>query len=715
MSLSPVNHIRSTSLPSTTGFWNSPLVRTSGKSFPLSRGGLGAVVAGALGAFDLYRATVNNEENSFLSWSNAVRVLGWGAFAGMIFGYTKPPKNLFQTDLINNGIKDIIENVIEKIGDKSSFIKILSKETLKNLDSILSKISKKMCNILGKNIDPYGSTYGTNMAKELVSDLFSGIDPSLRDRLQEIFKVDDPDERAEQFKELLKEESRGLFQMLSTPQKKDVYKEIVNEFFPPDKKDENAEIAGIRNEINKIIEPIGMNLLSIQRDRPSGEIKLYFVNIKGYSPSDSNKDALLSLPGIMVNVTSEQFFNSISYLVENLGELYGDKEVKKILEGTNISKESIEGLNKEILSYIGVLISDLNILKRARAVHAVYEPKIEKYTSYDVLDPIPDMLSGTAKESKIKLEGIIGHGLNGNVINALGGLGPAGYSGRAGNNDEKMEEVLTGKGGKKRSPGTTAEYDQAAPSTDSKIPNISYFTDAVRELGIIFNGGEDTQLTKLKIVLLNLYLKSVNDKKEIKDFVTYKKEVLDVLNEGLRNNNASLPENLPVKDKDEEKGSFEIQDSFLNIKYFIAIALEGARKYDASNENDLHRQDVKELFKRLTEVKGNDEDVKRLRFLKEYLNLEDWDKLGKQAEIDCQRQINKLAAYNNGGEQAARIRLERLFFVLTKNQSDELRRQLDDLMDSGNGPKEKPSLPEEPSGSKVNVSVTVKDEAVIKK
>lgn len=517
-----VNHIRSTSLPSTTSFWKRPLIRTSGDSFPLSIGGLGGVAVGALGAYDLYRASTNNEDGSWFSWGNIFRILGWGSFAGIILSISKPPKNLFHTDLINNGVKDILENIIDKLGDKNTFAQILSDKSINNLNSALNGMLEKACTEINSHLMKLGEE---RVGYQSVTDILRNRDPLLLVLYQEIFNETAEEERPAKLRAFLKREGGDFIRKFSM-QEKDLHKEIMSKLFVS----KNTE--PIKAEINKITERIGLNLLSIEHDRPSDEIKLYFVNVKGYSPGSSNNNDPLQVPGIMVSLTPEQFFNGTSYLVDNLSELYRTENIKELLEGKNTSTEKVVNLNKKILSCLGPLISDLNTLKRARGIHAIYDPKTRQHTLQNILDPILDMLNETANSSKRKLEGIVGQGGPGsNVIGAVGGLGATGgyAAGRGSGKGNDGDNTVTADRtiGGKTVGGGGYDYDELNDSKTSNTPNKSRAEIKERDhinkmlndvlglnkgLGVVLNREGNASLTELKLSLIAMHIRFLTNK-----------------------------------------------------------------------------------------------------------------------------------------------------------------------------------------------------------
>lgn len=517
-----ITHLRTTSLPSTTGRLSKPLFRTSsGNSIPLSLGGLGAIGTVIAGACHVYSA--NNEESSLLSWSNALRILGWGSLAGLIFNYTMPPKNSFQTDLINNGVKDLFENIIEKLGDKNSFPQILSDNVLRNLNRSSNKIAGKVYTILERDFEENKESY-----EERENDVFR----TPRNRLRAIFNKEDKLERFELFKDLLKENGYLLFSMIHE-QKKDVYKNCINEIFP--EKSESQEISEIRDTINKIIEPVGLSLHSVQveRKRRNNELTLHFVHIKGHG--DENKNALLNIPGYVVSLNSEDFFGVLDYLIDHLDDIRSRENIKSVLEGNNFNKESVENLSREILSRLDVVINHLNSREVIKAAHIVYDPKARGYTSQDIIDSVKNMLNEFANISIRRFRKAIGHGSGSSIIGHVGGLGgTSGYTPGAGfkannNNDdenpnEELEGALAGKGGKRNTAGTTdyADINKDEPISKKKQidPEIEQEKKNGRELlnrlltkdlGIMIKP-ENTTLVKLKLALISLELGTYKEK-----------------------------------------------------------------------------------------------------------------------------------------------------------------------------------------------------------
>lgn len=726
MQLPSANHLRLTKLPSTTGFWRTPLIRGN-KLLTMSRGGAGAVALGALGLADTLNIFFRQEDTSF--WNRFLRPSFWAFLSFGTYFSTTPPNNVFQTDLINNGVKNVVDNIIEKLGDKDSFVQLLSDKSIGNLNRALTKMLEKACMVIGKHYDKLKTN--TNLNEHLFwTDVLREREPLLFRLYESVFDENkvDPEERPAKLRELLRVEGGTFLNKLSS-QERDLERELIASIFAPEKDSsgnemENIELATIRNEINKVLEPLGITLLFIQPDKPNDEIKLFFVNLKGYSVDNGKTDAPLDLPGMLVSLSPGSFFNVTRNIVENLNELYRDENVREVLRGGNVSKDKIEMANKAILSHLGPWIPELSRYNSARAIHVTYDPKVidpkmSPYV-YVTLDPIMNLLNETSFDPIRRLRDIIGTGSSG-IIGSMGlreqGLSNTNHSDNSG---REGDVPVFASGDVRSSLGGAPLYEssnETLKAPTQTIPDRLLFQKVLNKLGITFHRYEDTQLTKLKVALLNFYLKSISDKKEVSNFNDYKKDIFDVLNERLGDNDASITENLPIKYIG-EKGTHELQDRILDVKHFIAIALEGEGKFDASVEDDLHRQDAKALIKRLMEVKGSREDVERLRLLREYLQLEDWSKLGEQARINLIRKINQLANYNNGGKEAAKIRLERLFSVLTKPQADILRRQLDDLFGSGgdnNSTKPDPAPSSEGASLQQNLSVASRDKQEVAK
>ena len=699
MLVSTVNHTKATTLPRTTSRWCTPL------PFFNNRVSLVTAAATALGVLDVGRGIIYQEENSFSFWNHILRPASWLSTILLSDYFTRPPKDSFETDLLNNSIKDVADNMIGKMGDKNSFVQILNSESVENLTSAIDGLLDKAF-------------------KTIYAD-FTNENPEQNINLMDILndgRESFEEEQVKRQRELIKRKGVDFLHRLSK-QDRNFEKKIMSEVFACEKDgSESKQIALIRKKINEALEPCGLSLGSIHYDRSENGVRLSFFSIRTYPGKKNNSNDEHSVVHILT-FNPEDFLDFAIEMADNISYLRRNENIEKVLTSDAPNKETLERLNRELFTQIILRIFKPEYHVHIKTLNFVYDPETKEYPSSKNLALI---LNSTGINSLNKLMEIMGQGFNvNNAFGSAAGLGAAaGAASRRDSGDDgdyrdyrepEPANIKTDTSGKRNITGTAAEYGKAEEELKDPIPNVQYFEDAIKELGIRFNRSEDTKLTRLKIALLNLYLKSVSDKKKIEDFTRYKSDIFYVLSERLRKNNnpsivstdlASMLENLPIKDE----APFQIQDRFLDIKYFISIALEGAGQYDALTEDDLHRQDARALFKRLTEVNGGNDDVKRLRLLKEYIKLEDWEKLGSQAKVNCQQQIIKLANHNSGGEKGARIRLERLFSVLTKHQADMLRKQLDDLLgpDHGGSKEEPPSPPEESVGIIVEDKITVK-------
>ncbi len=534
MQLPSANHIRLTKLPSSTGFWRTPLIRGN-KLLTISRGGAGSVALGALGLADTLNIFFRQEDTSF--WNRFLRPSFWAFLSFGTYFSTTPPANVFQTDLINNGVKNIVDNIIEKLSDKDSFVQLLSDKSIRNLNKALTTMLEKACTVISKHYDKLKTN--TNLNEQLFwTDILREREPLLFRLYESVFdesKVE-LEERPAKLRELLRVEGGTFLHKLSS-QERDLERELIAEIFAPEKDSsgnelENTELATIRNEINKVLEPLGMTLLFIQPDKPNDEIKLFFVNLKGYSVDNNKTDAPLDLPGMLVSLNPGNFFNVTRNIVENLNELYRDENVREVLRGTNVSKDKIEIANKAILSHLGPWIPELSRYNSARAIHVTYDPKVtdpkmSPYV-YVTLDPIMNLLNETSFDPIRKLRDIIGTGTSG-IIGSMGlkeqGVSNTNHS----DNSEREGDVPVYASGEPRSSlGGAPLYEDLNDNKESKkvdgktkkqnenfrhrMKILTDITGVEKGLGITLDNGDDTNLPELKLLLLALQLRYLNNK-----------------------------------------------------------------------------------------------------------------------------------------------------------------------------------------------------------
>ena len=514
MQLSSINHTRAPSLPSTTGFWRTPLVRGYGESY-VSRGTIPAAALGLLGIWDTFRTAANQEGEHFSFWNNLFRPLSWALMAGFTYSVTKPPNNLFQTDLVTNSVKDIVDNIVGKIGDKDSFVQILKKESVENLNTAVDGIMNKSCKVIDTFFDNLkDDRREQTLSMEAIGSL-AGRGTPLSDLYSEVIVNQDGTEtdyrdRPAKLKELLKDRRGNWLQMLSA-QKRSLAEEIISAVFAPEKNEsESAQIATIRREINTAIEPMGLTLSAIQYNKSSDQIKLYFINMKGYSNGSNSNDSSLHLLGNIVTVNPGTFLNLAIDTADKVSELSRSENVDEALAGNDGPR--IKRLNQEFLGKISEWIPGLTHHNCIQRLHVVYDSTTNTYT-YNSLDPTTRITLNDP--SMKKLREILGQGSSYSMFGSVAGLGGA-YPGPNLRREDpgEMEPVRAGTGN--RATGTVADYSELNrdegvrpkkrldPAVEKERVESEKLLNLIlkTELGIELRKNEDSKLVELKLALV---------------------------------------------------------------------------------------------------------------------------------------------------------------------------------------------------------------------
>ena len=404
LSLYSINHHKANAThPQKTTPWFCNRVFSSKLTGDVSVGTLAAGGLGLAAVFDIFTTFKNQleEGTSFSLWKNIIRPLLWGTGIIGVYNYTKIPKNAEDIDLVNNSVKDVIENIRVKIGDDKSFTKILSKDSISNLSSASNTLLENALNVIKQYFPKDSSDYEACICR-------------LREQgnpLYELVKVFDPDlskeKQLEGLKDLLKNNPGLLHGVVF--QNKEVERKVMTSIFavPSKEQFENENIGKIRKEINNLLESIGLGLLPIHYDNVNDQIKLYFVTTKGYHLGNNSSDGKLYLGGTEVVLDPGDFFIVSRDIVDKLNRLSEDEVAKQLAENKPVSKEQIEALNKQILAILGPWIPRLNGSGCVNAIKAELDPKTGKY-KYFSLGPLIKILNDASSTEERKLRDIVG-------------------------------------------------------------------------------------------------------------------------------------------------------------------------------------------------------------------------------------------------------------------------------------------------------------------
>ncbi len=393
--------------PSTTRFISTPWFPDS--NIPVIRnltpGGALAGLLGGLGIAHIYH-TVNKQleegVSSLFNMNNIFLFLFYPVSVVLTYNYTKAPKNLFETNLINSEVKSVIENVRSTIKENKSFMKILDEEGfVKNITTSIDGIMNKACLLLKDKLKE--KEY--NKYPERDYDERPRRIPLLADLYNKVFSSGSSGKAIDRLKKYIQENGGASFLNALCCADKDLERSVMQALIGVGKEAGTAqkEINIIQNEINQMLIPNGIGLLPIRYNPASGTVDLHFVSLKrGYARGDTSPDPKLTLGGMSISLASADFLVLAEDLRTVKNVVSQHDAAKQVLLNGDISKaspENVERINQEIFSLGAILIKILSARGIANLTSVIYDPKVGEAGGFSIRPLDPGILNSTSSSA----------------------------------------------------------------------------------------------------------------------------------------------------------------------------------------------------------------------------------------------------------------------------------------------------------------------------
>ena len=307
----------------------------------VSLAGFGFMGLGVLGIVDTVRSAMKTQEQGepFSVWNFLVRPAMWIITSVAGFTFTKPPKDLFLTDLFNNAAEGLLKKWRENIGKNKAFIEAGVKT---GRGSFRHNVSNELNSILDKAID----TDMGQALKDFLTQSRNGEDPETN--IPE--ELNDDEQRA-QFKELLlSDRGKGLALLYNNHGNE--MREIMRELFvgkdgkPPTA---SQELNALRENFDNVLERFSsLRLTKVHYDSRRDCFDLQICDSTAYISKDQEGPTQSLLGGIVS--LHPMHFVDITHLLSN-----GFKQIEDYLstqEKRNldqISEEKTEDLTKLLI------------------------------------------------------------------------------------------------------------------------------------------------------------------------------------------------------------------------------------------------------------------------------------------------------------------------------------------------------------------------------
>ena len=460
--------------PSTNWFFRAPLP----DQFPdLSGGRLISIGVGALGVMDLFRQFFSKkEEPSF--WGFIIRPLLYAVTTVTGWQFTKPPKDQFAVDVVNNTLEEIFKSLRETLGSNKSLIKILSKDLINPLRKAATRFYEQSLNILKKVLLEYKeSNPDTDTTKD-------GIEQYIDDLSTQI-------------------ELYGASKDISINNLSVVFQErkrLAQKFFTRLFRDEDSQdsMSQLIQVLNTALKPNKLHIFEAKYNPESRKVQLKVIVTKPFQKDD--KKSPLYMLGFTVSMNPENLLSLSKRIVDDVDRIKNRRSSKEILQNpSRASKGQFQNLNKTILNeIIRPTIEDLLNLTRGSIVEL--DTKTNSLTFNDV--SIRQYLSVSTDIELGKLLEALGENFEKSTISNFRNTrrereGREAETVGAPEDYEDFEDVVL-----------RQQDDDVIKKLKPESKRVGYtekygpITPALEKLGILLKENEDTPLTELKVNLI---------------------------------------------------------------------------------------------------------------------------------------------------------------------------------------------------------------------